>query len=162
MGALPAAAASGPNVGFGFNAPRIAGFPTGSVRLTGGGVFSPDTARDFAHAGGSFSCTSPVDQLQPPFGGCGQGQGVRWDTEEVLSGTSFKCAANATAKAVSTDRTTVVLHADFYRAGDGNNESFSANMIVATHDLDGDPANGVQNIWLQGIGCGTALSNFSS
>jgi hypothetical protein len=35
-------------------------------------------------------------------------------------------------------------------------------MIVSTQDLDGDPANGVQNIWLQGIGCGTALTNFSS
>jgi hypothetical protein len=157
-----AGASGSPNVGFGFNASNISGFPTGSVALTGGGALNPDTSRGFAHAGGSFTCTSPVDQNQPPFGGCQQGEGVRWDTEKVLAGTLFKCAASDTARSISTGDDTVVLHADFYRAGDGNEESFTANMIVSTHDLDGDPNDGVvQNVWVQGIGCGTALTQFS-
>lgn len=35
-------------------------------------------------------------------------------------------------------------------------------MIVPTQDLDGAPTDGVvQNVWVQGIGCGTALTQFS-
>jgi len=153
-------AANTQNVGFGFNAPQISGFPTGSVALTGGGAFNVDTSKGFAHAGGTFSCTSPVDQNQPPFGGCQTGEGVRWDTEEVLPNTLFKCSASETAKLVSTTQDTVVLNADFYRASDGNDESFTAKMIVSTRDIDGD-VSGTQNIWVQGIGCGTALTQFS-
>lgn len=157
-----AAASGSANVGFGFNAPSISGFPTGALALTGGGAFSPDTSSGFAHAGGSFTCTAPVDQNQPPFGGCQQGEGVRWDTEKVLAGTLFKCTASETPRSISTDDDTVVLQADFYRAGDGNEESFTANMIVSTQDLDGDPTDAVvQNVWVQGIGCGTALTQFS-
>ena len=157
-----AAASGSPNVGFGFNAPSISGFPTGSLALTGGGAFDPDTSSGFVDAGGSFTCTAPVDQNQPPFGGCQQGEGVRWDTEKVLAGTLFKCSASETPRSISTDDDTVVLQADFYRAGDGNEESFTANMIVSTQDLDGDPTGGiVQNVWVQGIGCGTALTQFS-
>jgi len=156
-----AAASTNPDVGFGFNAPTISGFPTGAIALTGGGAYNPDTARGFAHAGGSFTCTSPVDPNQPPLGGCQQGQGVRWDTEQVLQNTLFKCRASDTAQNVNTSDDTAVLQADFYRAGDGNDESFTAKMIVSTRDIDGNAANGTQNIWVQGIGCGTALTQFS-
>jgi hypothetical protein len=80
----------------------------------------------------------------------------------VLAGTLFKCTASETPRSISTDDDTVVLQADFYRAGDGNEESFTANMIVSTQDLDGDPTDAVvQNVWVQGIGCGTALTQFS-
>ena len=49
------------------------------------------------------------------------------------------CSTVGPSSSISTDDDTVVLQADFYRAGDGNEESFTANMIVSTQDLDGDP-----------------------
>jgi hypothetical protein len=45
--------------------------------------------------------------------------------------------------------TFLVLAADFYRAGDGNDESFTAPMIVSTDDIAPD-VGGVQNVWIQG------------
>jgi len=55
----------------------------------------------------------------------------------------------------------VVLAADFYRQGDGNIESFTAKMIVSDSDLD-PVAPGVQNVWIQGIGCATgAVTTFN-
>jgi len=89
------------------------------------------------------------------------GQGVRWDSDTLLTGTNFKCLANEALKPVSTSHDTVVLHADFYRAGDGIHESFNANMFVSAHDID-DAIPGVQNVWVQGVGCATAAVHFSS
>jgi len=54
-----------------------------------------------------------------------------------------------------------VLQADFYRAGDGNDESFHAQMIVSATDIAPD-VPGLQNLWVQGVGCGTAIVNFSN
>ena len=154
-----AAFAAGPNVGFGFNARHVAGFPTGEVFLTGGGAFNSSTG--FVHSGGGFTCTSQVNQ--GPLAGCLTGQGVRWDTAALLSGTMFKCTGALTEalKPASTDDHTVVLAADFYRAGDGNDESFNANMIVSAVDIAPD-VPGVQNVWVQGVGCATAVAHFSS
>jgi len=147
--------AAGPNTGFGFNAPNVAGAPTGAVFLTGGGAFNPSTG--FVHSAGGFRCTSHVDQ--GPLAGCLTGQGVRWDTAGLLSSTGFTCTGESEPPA-STSDSTVVLSADFYRAGDGNDESFTANMIVSANDIaPNDP--GVQNVWVQGVGCGTAIVNFS-
>jgi hypothetical protein len=77
--------------------------------------------------------------------------------------TSFKCtgAAAESLKTVSTDEETVGLDADFYRAGDGNDESFTAQMIVSANDIAPDIA-GIQNVWIQGVGCASAIANFSS
>jgi len=50
--------------------------------------------------------------------------------------------------------------ADFYRQGDGNDESFTAKMIVSNSDLAAD-IPGVQNVWIQGVGCGSATVNFN-
>ncbi len=47
------------------------------------------------------------------------------------------------------------LHADFYRAGDANDESFIAQIIVSQDDIASD-IPGVQNVWVQGVGCGAA------
>jgi hypothetical protein len=63
-------------------------------------------------------------------------------------------------KTAKTSDTTVVLQADFYRAGDGNEESFTAQMIVSATDIAPD-IPGVQNVWVQGVGCGTAIVHFS-
>jgi len=154
-----AAAAAGPNTGFGFNARDIAGFPTGAVTLTGGGAF--DSSTGFVHSGGGFSCTTRVSQ--GPLTNCRGGEGVRWDTADLLSGTMFKCTGSAgeALKPASTADDTLVLRADFYRAGDGNDESFTANMIVSANDIAPD-IPGVQNVWVQGVGCATAVVNFSS
>jgi len=156
--AVPASAATG-NIGFGFNATGISGFPSGAARLTGGGSYNPGTG--FVHSAGGFRCTSDVGQ--GPLAGCRTGQGVRWDTVELRAGTSFKCtgAAAEPLKTASTDEDTVVLLADFYRAGDGNDESFTAQMIVSADDIAPDIA-GTQNAWIQGVGCASAIANFSS
>jgi len=155
---VPAGAAPG-NVGFGFNARDIRGFPTGSATLTGGGSYNPVTG--FVNSAGGFRCTSDVGQS--PLAGCLAGEGVRWDTANLRRSTSFKCtgAAAESLKTVSTDENTVGLDADFYRAGDGNDESFNAQMIVSAGDLAPD-ISGIQNVWIQGVGCGSAHVNFSS
>ena len=150
------AVASGNHTGFGFNAPSVAG-ASGSVFLTGGGAF--DASTGFVHSAGGFRCTSTVGS--GPIAGCLTGQGVRWDTASLLRSTLFKCTATEAAATGTTSADTVVLRADFYRAGDGNVESFTANMIVSTQDLD-PSIDGVQNVWVQGVGCGTAVTNFSS
>jgi hypothetical protein len=155
---VPAGAAPG-NVGFGFNARDISGFPTGSATLTGGGAYNPVSG--FVHSAGGFRCTSDVGQ--GPLAGCLAGEGVRWDTANLRRSTSFKCtgAAAESLKTVSTDQNTVGLDADFYRAGDGNDESFNAQMIVSANDIAPDIA-GIQNVWIQGVGCGSAHVNFRS
>jgi len=153
------ALADGPGTGFGFNARTVAGFPSGEVFLTGGGTF--DLSTGSAASGGGFRCTSDV--RQGPLTGCLAGEGVRWDTAALLSGTTFKCtgAVNEALKPATTGEDTVVLQADFYRAGDGDDESFTANMIVSAGDIAGD-VDGVQDVWVQGVGCGSALVHFSS
>ena len=145
---------------FGFNAPLISGFPGArAAQLTGGGSY--DLASGFAQSAGGFRCLSTI--TAGPFAGCQAGQGVRWDTASLLSSTTFKCtgATGEVLKTANTGDKTVVLHADFYRHGDGTDESFTANMIVSDADLD--PATpGVQNVWIQGIGCATgAVTNFN-
>lgn len=152
-----ALAASHGRTGFGFNAAKISGFPTGEAFLTGGGAYNPETG--FVHSGGGFRCTEAV--AQGPLTGCLAGQGVRWDTAELLPGTNFKCtgAGTETAKHATTNNETVVLQADFYRAGDGNDESFTAQIIVSETEIAPDDFPGV-NIWVQGVGCGQAITNF--
>jgi hypothetical protein len=122
-------------VGFGFNG-TVSGFPTGEVFITGGGSYN--RVANLVDSAGGFKCLEDV--LKGPLstsinpndpGPCRAGEGVRWD-----------------------------LHADFYRASNGNDESFTAKMIVS----DGDSAAdfpGV-NLWVERVGCGTALAvNFN-
>jgi len=153
--AVAAPARASAPVGFSFHAPNITGISAGSAFLTGGGAFDPAGAS--VHAGGGFRCTNTI--AQAPFADCLAGQGVRWDTSEVLPSTMFKCTAAEAPRAISTDSHTVVLAADFYRAGDGNDESFNAQVIVSTSDLDA-ALPGDQHVWIQGIGCGSASVNF--
>ncbi len=154
---VPAASSEARN-GFGFNSTDIAGFPTGRVILTGGGAFVPGTT--FGQSGGAFRCTESV--LQGPLNGCLAGQGVRWDTAGLLASTTLKCtgADSETLKTATTNANTVVLAADFYRQGDGNEESFTAKMVVSDNDIAPD-IDGVQTVWIQGVGCGTGNANFN-
>jgi len=153
------ASADTAQVGFGFNATEIKGFPTGAVSLTGGGSYNPGTGS--ANPGGSFRCTSDVGQ--GPLNGCLAGEGVRWDTAALLPTTTFKCTGSSTEplKTAMTDADTAVLRADLYRAGDGVHESFTALMIVSADDMAPD-VDGVQNVWIQGVGCAPAIAMFSS
>jgi len=155
-----------PDAGFGFNG-VVSGFPKGEVFLSGGGTFDLGTL--FAKSSGGFSCLQDV--LQGPLsvsinpndpGPCLTGQGVRWDTARLLPSTTFKCtgAAGETLKTATTSNATVVLQGDFYRAGDANDESFTAQIIVSNEDIAPE-IQGIQNLWVQGVGCGTATVNFS-
>jgi hypothetical protein len=142
---------------FGFNAASISGFPSGEVFFTGGGDYDPQSG--FVKSGGAFRCTKDINQ--GPLAGCKAGEGVRWDAAEIVASTGFKCSGSAgepLKTAVTNDRT-IVIKADFYRQGDGVNESFKALMIVSAEDLDRDEP-GIQNIWIQGVGCGEAIVNF--
>jgi len=155
---------AGAMVGFGFQSGGVTGFGPGIVSLTGGGSYDPATATNevseatVGHGNGGFSCLNTVDRLN--LNGCETGQGVRWDTEQLIASSVFKCTAAEVARTAFTDAHTAVFKADFYRAGDANEESFRAPMIVADHDLD-DQQEGVQNVWIQGVGCGTGKVNFS-
>lgn len=159
-----AAASRSANQGFGFNG-EASGFPTGAVRLTGGGSFDATTASNTVptdtrvHSGGGFRCTDAV--AQGPLSGCATGDGVRWDTAQLLASTTFKCTAADAVKPAATGPGRVVLLADFYRAGDANDESFTAQMIVSETDLAPN-IPGVQTLWIQGVGCGEANVNFSN
>lgn len=70
--------------------------------------FNPGTG--FVHSGGGFRCTQDVSGMVP-LNGCLAGQGVRWDTEELLANTGFKCtgAAGKARKTATTGNGTVVL-----------------------------------------------------
>lgn len=146
------------NQAFGFNAGLILGFPGGrAAEMTGGGAFNLD--RNFVHSGGGFRCLSNI--TAGPFNGCAAGEGVRWDTAALIESTMFQCTGSDAVKTAFTGNQTVVLVSDFYRQGDGNVESFTAKMIVSDSDLD-PVAPGVQNVWIQGIGCATdAVTSFN-
>jgi hypothetical protein len=153
---------------FGFNAKSISGFINGGeVSVTGGGAYDPATF--FVKSAGGFSCLQDV--LNGPLsqsineddpGPCLQDEGVRWDTAALLTSTTFKCtgAAEEGLKTAFTGDDTIVIQADFYRQGDGNEESFTAKMIVSETDL-ADDIDGIQNVWIQGVGCGEAIVNFN-
>lgn len=143
---------------FGFNAGLVAGFPGGrEAEVTGGGAYDLDS--NFVNSGGGFRCLSNI--TAGPFAGCLAGQGVRWDTAALLASTTFQCTGSDAVKIANTGDLTVVLISDFYRQRDGNVESFTAKMIVSEFDLD-PIAPGVQNVWIQGIGCATdAVASFN-
>jgi hypothetical protein len=159
----PAGVQGGARTGFGFNG-TVSGFPTGTVFLTGGGSFDAATANNVVptetdvKSGGGFRCVDAV--AQGPLAGCGTGEGVRWDTAQLLASTGFKCTGADALKTATTGPGTVVLRADFYRAGDGNDESFTAAIIISDSDLAPE-IDGNQTLWVQGVGCGTAVANFS-
>ncbi len=161
---VDASFSAGGRSAFGFNG-NASGFPTGAVRLTGGGSYDPTTASNVIPtettvvvSSGGFDCSEAV--AQGPLTGCQTGEGVRWDTEQLLASTTFKCTGADAAKPATTSGHTAVLLADFYRAGDGNDESFRAQMIVSDGDLAPE-IPGIQTLWVQGVGCGLANAHFN-
>jgi hypothetical protein len=165
LASLGSAGAEPPQAAFGFIG-TVSGFLTGEVFVTGGGAYN--LATGFVKSAGGFRCLEDV--LQGPLsvsinpddpGPCLQDQGVRWDTAEVLGSTGFTCTGTDTMKHAMTSDTTVVLQADFYRAGDGIDESFTAKMIVSANETAPSDFPGA-NLWVQGVGCGTAIVHFSN
>lgn len=137
---------------FSFQASSI-GSASGEISLGGGGAF--DLASSFVSGGGEFRCLRDV--TAGPLAGCRAGEGTHWKALQILPSTGFKCGdpPPEPLKTAVTDEHTVVMVAQFFRAGDGNRPSFTATVFVS--DLDLDPAQpGVQNVWVQGAGCGEA------
>ena len=162
--AVDASFSAGGRSGFGFNG-NASGFPTGAVRLTGGGSYDPTTASNVIPtettvvvSSGGFDCDETV--AQGLLAGCQAGEGVRWDTAQLLASAPFKCTGADAAKLATTSSHTAVLLADFYRAGDGIDESFTAQMIVSDSDLAPE-IPGIQTLWVQGVGCGVANAHFN-
>jgi hypothetical protein len=141
---------AGGNQSFSFHAESIGG----TVSLTGGGVF--DRQSGFVKGGGGFRCTQDI--TGGPLTGCKTGEGVRWSAEQILPSSGFKCSASDPAKTAVTDDNTLVMQVNFYRQGDGVNASFTAKMFVSAEDENPDE-DGVQNIWIQGVGCDGARVN---
>jgi hypothetical protein len=151
LGATSASADVSQRTAFAFISPRIAGAPTGSVAMSGFGTY--DTTGSL-HANGLFRCTDSV--LQGPLSGCTSGQGINWNSTTLNATQRFVCGTDA-PKTVTTDNRTVAFNADFFRTGA---PSFNANVIVSAHDIAPD-VPGVQNTWIQGVGCGSALQVFA-
>jgi hypothetical protein len=154
LGASPAGASTGAHT-FAVHAGNVSGAPSGVVSLTGGGFY--DTSRASMHAAGAFRCVSDVNQ--GPLAGCRAGDGIRWSSEELLPSTGFKCTAAATeaVKTATTSDDTAVFRAQLFRAGEVSNPSFQANVIVSRRDIAPD-VPGVQNVWIQAVGCATGIA----
>jgi len=153
---MASASAAGQHTAFAFVSPRIAGAPIGSVAMSGVGNY--DTPTGPLQATGLFRCTDAV--AQGPLAGCLSGQGVRWTSTTLNATQRFVCGTDA-AKTATTDGQTVAFNADFFRFGDFGAPSFRANIIVSAHDIAPD-VPGIQNTWIQGVGCGSALQVFAN
>jgi len=141
--------AEGSNQSFAFQADNI-----GSISMTGGGVF--DLQANFVRGGGDFRTSQDI--TGGPLAGLKAGEGVRWSAEQVLPSSGFKCSASDPAKTAVTDDNTVVLQVNFYRQGDGNTTPFTAKVFVSNEDENPDDV-GIQNVWIQGVGCDDAQVN---
>ena len=137
----------------------ISGFPNGAATLTGGGAYNPVTG--FVKSAGGYDARATF--FQGSLAGCLTRRRRSLGYGRLRRSTTFKCtgAAAELLKTATTNENTVVLLADFYRAGDGNDESFTAQMIVSADDIAPDIA-GIQNVWIQGVGCTSAITNFSN
>ena len=144
-----------PQRSFNFNASNVSGFANAAVFITGGGTFDP--VAGVVKAGGAFHVTQDI--TVGPLAGVKAGETVRWDSDELVRSFGIRCNGAETVRTVSTGDRTVVMNADFYRAGDGNQASLHAVMFVSADDQDAD-LSGNQTVWIQGVGCGDALVNF--
>jgi len=152
---LSAAHSQGSKRPFNFNARSVSGFADAEVFITGGGTFDP--VAGVVKAGGAFHVLRDI--TAGPLAGVKAGETVRWDAEELVRSFAIRCNGAETPRTVFTDDNTVIMNADFYRAGDGNQASLHAVMFVSAEDEDGG-LSGNQTVWIQGVGCGDALVNF--
>lgn len=149
---LSAAHSQSPQRSFNFNARSVSGFADAEVFITGGGTFDP--VAGVVKAGGAFHVTRDI--TVGPLAGVRAGETVRWDSDELLRSFSIRCNGAEAPRTVSTDDNTVIMNADVYRAGDGNQASLHVVMFVSAEDQDGG-LSGNQTVWIQGVGCADAL-----
>lgn len=138
---------------FHLQAPSIRGAASGEVSLVGGGTFNPATG--FVEGGGEFRSLQGVNQ--GPLAGLRAGEGVHWKALQLLTQSGFKCGADPAEplKQAFTSERTIVMKVGFFRLGDGATPSFIGNVFVSLDDLD-PAADGMQNVWIQQVGCATA------
>jgi len=124
----------------------------GAIEITGGGTVNPQTGTQ--RTGGQFRALSDI--TAGPLNGLRAGDGVRWEVTDFLPSTLFKCVGAEVAQTVTESPNTIVAKVAFFTRADGNVASFSANVFISTDDQD--PLQpGIQNIWIQGVGCADAL-----
>jgi hypothetical protein len=128
--------------------------PVGRMTLAGHGQF--DAASGFARAIGRFVVTEDI--TAGPLAGLRVGDAGHWRAIELLPSADFKCAGPEPLKTAFSDDDTAVLKVEFRRQGGGPPETLVANVFVSRLDLNPD-APGVQNVWIQAVGCGEAISN---
>lgn len=148
---LSTAHAQSPQRSFNFNAPSVTGFADAEVFITGGGTFDP--VAGVVKAGGAFRVLRDI--TVGPLAGVKAGETIRWDTEQLLRSFAIKCNGAEAPRTVSTGDNTVVMNADVYRPGDGNDASLHVVMFVSSDDQDGG-LPGTQTVWIQGVGCADA------
>lgn len=129
----------------------ISGAPTGEALLQGGGSFDPVSG--VVKASGQFHVVRDINQ--GPLSGLKAGEELRWEAVQELRSTGFKCAGGTEAlKTAVTDDNTLVVSAHFFRETDELNP-LTANLFISTDDEAAD-LPGIQNVWVQGLGCGDA------
>lgn len=139
---------------FNFNAPSVTGFGNAEVFITGGGTFDP--VAGVVKAGGAFHVLRDI--TAGPLAGVRAGETVRWDSDVIVPSFAIRCNGAEAARTVTTDERTIIMNADVYRAGDGNQASLHVIMFVSADDQDG-LLSGNQTVWIQGVGCSDALVN---
>jgi len=154
---LSSAHSQSPQRSFTFNSANVGGIGSGEVFITGGGTFDP--VAGVVKAGGAFHCLQDISV--GPLAGLKAGESVRWDTEDIVQSFDIRCTGSEALRTVTTNDHTVVMKADFYRRGDGNQASLHAVMFVSAADED-DGLTGAQTVWIQGVGCGDALVHFNN
>jgi len=124
-----------------------------AVRLDGGGSYDAQSGQ--ISLGGGYKVLKDI--TAGPLGGLRQFDGTRWKATEILADAPFKCAGADAAKTVATDDDTVVFLADFFRGGEGAVAFFHAKIFLSANDEDPDQP-GIQNVWIQGVGCDEGAS----
>ena len=149
------------NQSFSVRAADISGHGGGAISLAGGGAYNLNTEPKFLHAAGSFKCTGTV--VDGPLKGCQAGTNGRWHGWQLLTESNFRCVGQASGEPqdkVFTDDKTVAMQASFYLQGERADQPVTVRMWVSQVDQS-DYNVGTQNVWVQGVGCGNAITNFN-
>lgn len=129
------------------------------VSLAGGGVYDPTTG--FIKAEGSFHCIETVGNQNSGLYPCEAGQSGHWHAVTLLASRLLRCiGAPEPQNSVGTDDDTVVFTATFYLRGSGNPETRLVEVFVSNVD-EKAYYEGIQNVWVQGVGCGDAIATFN-
>ena len=147
---LSAAHAQSPNHSFDVHADAIGG----AIVLNGGGSYNPLTGS--LHGGGGFRVTSDING--GPLAGLRAGDSGHWEASALLRSSGFKCSSSPAEplKTATTDDDTAVFTANFFR--DGDVSPLAAKVFVSAQDED-TLAPGIQNVWIQAVGCDEANAN---